>query len=224
MPAPDYLRCVEVTDKGVTIKNTGKVPVGQVFVIDRRPERKGLAVAHRAEAIPAGGEVQVATAAAQDTTAVAAAARQALLDAGLYAAEADSLLKIWRKEFFEAEGLTVFCLVPPAEYDRMLPLEVCPKPAKAPVRVGIALHPRFENGPKVRERVATLIKQLDARDFATRDAATKGLEQLGPWALPQLEEALAAKPNLEVARRLEQLIAQADAGQWLKEVGPAAKK
>jgi hypothetical protein len=146
-----------------------------------------------------------------------------LLDAGLFEAEADSLLKIWQKEFFETDGLTLFYLIPQVEYDRMLPLEVCPRPTAAPVRVGIALHPHFENGPKVRERVAALVKQLDAKDFATRDAATRALEQMGPWAVPQLEEAMAEKPSLEVARRLEKLLSQADAGQWLRQVAPAAK-
>jgi hypothetical protein len=34
--------------------------------------------------------------------------RQALLDAGLFEVEADSLLKIWHKRLLEAEGITVF--------------------------------------------------------------------------------------------------------------------
>ena len=60
--------------------------------------------------------------------------RQALLDAGLFAAEADSLLKIWQKRLLEAEGVTVFHLLPVAEYDRLLPLSILPAPATRPVR------------------------------------------------------------------------------------------
>ena len=64
------------------------------------------------------------------------------LDAGLFAAEADSLLKIWQKKLLLADGVTAFHLLPATEYDRMLALEIAPAPAVKPVRVGIALHPR----------------------------------------------------------------------------------
>ena len=55
--------------------------------------------------------------------------RQALLDAGLFAPEADSLLTIWHKAFLEADGITAFHLLPASEYERMLPLEIQPAPA-----------------------------------------------------------------------------------------------
>jgi hypothetical protein len=73
--------------------------------------------------------------------------RRAMGDAGLFGSEADALLAIWRKRFFESDGLTVFHLLPAAEYDRMLALSILPAPPTAPVRVGIALHPRMRLSP-----------------------------------------------------------------------------
>jgi hypothetical protein len=233
VPAPDYLRCVKVTDTAITVKNTSSLPLGQLFLVDRRADRKDRdgAVAYRAEPIAPGKEVEIPTevfqpARASDDdalTRLGRTARKSLLDAGLFEAEADSLLKLWRKDFFEAGGVTAFYLLPQQEYDRMLPLEVTPKPAERLVRVGVAHHPAFENGPRVRQRVATLIQQLDSQKFAERDAASRDLEQLGPWAVPQMREALAGKPSLETSKRLERLLEKADASEWLRQALPPAK-
>src|SRR5262249_40568530 len=45
----------------------------------------------------------------------------------------------------------------------------------------------------------------------------------GAWAVPSLQEALKAKPSLETARRLEQVLQKVDAGAWLRQVAPPAK-
>lgn len=231
VPAPDYLRCIGVSDNRVTIKNTANFPIAHLFLVDRRAERKNKdwAAAYYGEAIPAGGEATIALQTmkpvkeAPELIGLIGSARQALLGKGLYAAEADSILKIWRREFFDADGLTAFWLLPQTEYDRMLPLELTPAPASRPIRVGIAHHPRFEMGPLARERVAQLIRQLDSNRFAVRDAANRQLEELGPWAVPQIREALAKKPPLETTRRLEAVLQNADASEWLKQTAPAVK-
>lgn len=51
--------------------------------------------------------------------------------------------------------------------------------------------------------VNSLIQQLDADDFATRQAATRKLQLLGASALPRLRQRLHAEPSLEVRKRLE---------------------
>jgi RNA polymerase sigma factor (sigma-70 family) len=234
VPAPDFLRCTGVTDMSVTVKNTASFPISQLFFIDRRVERKNKdwALAYRAEAIPAGGEATIPlqavraakNAASEDLTKLVRAVRHSLLSAGLFDAEADSILKIWHKDFFAMNGLTAFFLLPQAEYDQMLPLEVTPAPANRPVRVGITHHPHFEMGPRVRERVAQLIQQLDSNNFNARDAASRELEELGPWAVPLIREAIAKKPTLEATRRLEAILQKADASEWLKQTVEPAKK
>jgi hypothetical protein len=219
VPAPDYLRCVAVTADTLTVRNTGSFPVPQLFVVDRRAERtaKGPAFACRTEAIPPGAEVAIPLKPLERPADLAASVRQALIDAGMFGPEADSILKIWSKDLLEAEGMTAFFLLPQKEYDSMLPLELTPKPAKPPVRVGIVHHPRFEVGPQLRERVARLLKEMDSAEFEVRERAHRDLAAMGPWAVGALREALANKPSLETAKRLEALLQEADASVWLKE-------
>jgi hypothetical protein len=76
----------------------------------------------------------------------------------------------------------------------------------------------------VRQKVAQLIAQLAADDFATREAATRMLRELGPWAAPQVEEALKLKNSLDTTRRLENVLKNADASTWLRQVGRPEKK
>ncbi len=68
------------------------------------------------------------------------------------------------------------------------------------------LRPAAEDG----ERIAALIAQLDNDRYATREAATRALENLGPSAEPALREALAGSPSPEVRMRAEGLLAALD--------------
>jgi len=56
------------------------------------------------------------------------------------------------------------------------------------------------------KKVKQLIADLDADEFKKRESAAKELEDLGEAVEPALREALAAKPSLEVTRRLERLL------------------
>jgi hypothetical protein len=55
--------------------------------------------------------------------------------------------------------------------------------------------------------VADLLAGLDAKRFAAREAATRGLAKLGNLAEPAMRKALADKPSAEAARRLRKLLA-----------------
>ncbi|MGE3807854.1 MAG: hypothetical protein AB7K24_24585 [Gemmataceae bacterium] len=221
VPAPDHLQCVRVTDDGVTVKNSAKFPIGPIFLIDRRPERvkRDAAWAVRQQPIPAGAEVTIPlqTFAGQAPDELVKSVKKSLEDAGLFGEEADSILKIWHKSFFEAGGLSALHLLPRAEYDRMLPLEVSPQPAKT-VRVGIAYHPHIEQQPELKARVTKLIADLDSEEFTVREAATHTLEEIGPWVVPFIEQALRNGPSLETRKRLERILNKADAAAWLREI------
>ncbi len=52
-----------------------------------------------------------------------------------------------------------------------------------------------------------LVADLDSRKFAVREAAAKQLRELGPEITPFLRQALAAKPPLEMQRRLKAILA-----------------
>jgi hypothetical protein len=59
------------------------------------------------------------------------------------------------------------------------------------------------------KEIATLLADLEAEDFKTREQATKELEKVGEQALPVLKKALDAKPSLEARKRMERLVEHA---------------
>jgi hypothetical protein len=71
---------------------------------------------------------------------------------------------------------------------------------------GLPARALSQTEPPVSESVAKLISQLGAADFRTREQATKELEKVGNSALPALRKAAKGKLELEVKRRIEQLI------------------
>jgi hypothetical protein len=152
----------------------------------------------------------------QDWPAVGAKqVRQSLLNAGLFAPEADALLQIWDKQFLHSGGVTAFHILPPSEYDRMLPLEIRPEPRVRPTRVAIALHPHIEIEPDLAESVAKLIRDLGSAQFEKRAAADKALKEIGPLAIAMLRAELKKEIPLEAARRIQGLLDRFDAANWL---------
>jgi hypothetical protein len=143
VPAPNYLRCVKVDPTSITVRNRARFDIQHLFVVDRRtPGKVGFAWLDRTDnpLRPSTSlTVELLDVSKEDwpDTGIKQV-KQALLEAGLFECECDALLKIWRTGFFEAEGVTVFYLLPQYEYERMLALEIVPKPAGKPRRVGIA--------------------------------------------------------------------------------------
>jgi len=178
--------------------------------------------------IEAGGKQRVDlkfVTAAADINAFIAEVRRDLIAAGLFEPEADALLKIWHKGFFENAGIVAFYILPQAEYDRMLPLEIKPKPVSPIVRVGLAFHPNLEAEPVITNRVKALIQQLDSDDPAAREAAKSALLATGPVAIRLLKEAEKSGANEEIRKSAHLILDQVDASAWLKAVpAPAPKR
>ena len=65
---------------------------------------------------------------------------------------------------------------------------------------------KSDGSPMDRSRIEKLIQQLDAHNFADREAAARELDRLGSLALPYLRKVLETKPSLEMRRRAEALI------------------
>jgi RNA polymerase sigma factor (sigma-70 family) len=227
VPAPSYLRCEKVEEKALVLRNRARFDLARLFVVDRRA--RGVvrfAAVGGEKPLKAGTaqRIEPAPVAAADWPAVGVKrVRRALLDAGLFAGEADALLKIWRERLFEADGVTVFHILPAAEYDRMLPLSVLPAPAVRPVRVGIALHPHVEVEPDLTAHVGALIRRLGDPKFATRTAASKALLEVGPLAIALLRAELKKEPPLETRRRIEEILSRVDAAEWLALPGSGKK-
>lgn len=212
VPSPDYLHCLASDARSATVKNTAGFPIGRLYLIDRRePENPqavrttlGIAEERKIEFAPAGG-----------LTKFIGKIRADLIEAGLFEAEADSLLKIWHKGFFEHPGVVAFYLLPRSEYDAMLILGVSPKPAITPTRVGIAFHLNFDAEPAITARVEEWIAQLDSDDFKTRKEAIRQLTSAGPFARRLLEQA-AKNGSVEMKISARMILETDDASVWLK--------
>jgi len=203
LPAVRAITIVEADGK-VTVSNTSTFAVHDVYVIDRRTGRTKAATI---DTLGAGAKATVSPAdadAAQLTTDLAARVKAA----GLFDEEADHLAKIWRKEFFEGEGLTAVFRLPQSEYDKRLPAKVTPAP-KAFVRVGL-VHYKWTD-PTLAAKVAELVKQFDADEFRKREAAEKALAAMGKPALAHLWKQRAAAQSAEVRSRLTVLLSKFEA-------------
>jgi RNA polymerase sigma factor (sigma-70 family) len=86
--------------------------------------------------------------------------------------------------------------------------------AAAPAQTVPFLKDRLGSAGKVdRQRVASLIADLDSDRFAVRERASRELEQAGPAAEAGLRRALAAEPSPEARRRLEGLLQKLEGGE-----------
>jgi RNA polymerase sigma factor (sigma-70 family) len=75
----------------------------------------------------------------------------------------------------------------------------------------IFLTPQLRPVPRVEEeKLIRLIADLDSDAFATRERASAELQRLGEQAEPALRKALAAKPSLELSRRVRALLDQVE--------------
>jgi hypothetical protein len=228
-PPVDFVRCDDVAANSITVRNSAKFDIANLILVDRR-DNKNVRWA-RVDKLAAGAKLQVALrpvpadhAVRSDalneswTQAAQNALGRDLRAAGLFDKEADSVLAIWQKGLFDRPGITALYLLPQAQYDRMLPLTVTPKP-QSTVRVGIALQGQLEmTSAKVQARVKERVAKMDDDNYRVRDQAEKDLADLGPSAFAAIRQALAGKVSAEAKTRLEKLLSR-DAGQYLGKSG-----
>ncbi|MCW8129311.1 MAG: hypothetical protein KIS92_02915 [Planctomycetota bacterium] len=157
-----------------------------VFVLDRHEGKVRVARAWIDQIEPGARStrVELAEAGPKELEAARAELTKRTQAAGLTAAEAASLVKVWREGLFEDDGLTVFYRIPRETYDAWLPLNATPAP-KAIVRVGLVFHKHLE--PELGARVDALIKQLASEQFEVREKAQAALAKIGGAAFPALE-------------------------------------
>jgi len=219
IPAMRALACVRATADAVTLKNAAAFPLQHVFVVDRRlPAGGGEAPGWAQLAALEPGEEKTVTFGRVPAGAWPAPARAALQDAlagtGLLASEAESLVKIWQEGLFQAKGITAFYLLPQAEYDRMLPAKVDPKPG-AFLRVGLILHPHLEGQAAVAREVSALVARLGGAEEKDREQARLELMAYGPAAQPVLQKALAASKDPGLQEGIRAILKAGDAASYL---------
>lgn len=106
-----------------------------------------------------------------------------------------------------SRALTAIYRLDPAEFDRLLPLEVVPQP-RSILRVGVVIITNAD--PAAGTEVDELISQLGDPSWAKREEAYNSLKSLGPAALPKLKAATKNK-DMEIVWRAEKLLAAKEA-------------
>jgi len=210
---------LQVAPDRVTLKNRAKHALLDVTVVDRRhPEQVRVA---RAASLAAGATIDALEFQAYPPERWLASALEQLVkqlsEAGLNEDEAKAMAQVWQREFFETEGLTLFYRLPQAEFDRLLPLTITPRPEKV-ARVLLVHHPHCE--PDLGDRVMALVKQLDSSSFQDRLDAQRRIQALGRAAFVHLVRARNAKPSLEVTARLNKLLEEFEAERAFKPSPP----
>ncbi len=91
------------------------------------------------------------------------------------------------------------------------------KLADTPDAVAMLKKPLKPVPPVDADKARRLLRDLDNDDFEAREAATRGLEQLGRVVLPLLRQARSGNPSAETARRLDTLLGKLSGGPLSRE-------
>jgi hypothetical protein len=132
--------------------------------------------------------------------------KQTLIASGLYEREAEAMIKTWRTSWFE-EGLRVFYVLPRETTDRVLPIEVEPKPAQM-VRVLVGRAEVIT--PEMEKSVQQQVNLLG--DPRVREEAMLAIRKYGRFSEPILKRILEHEQNSQVRTRIKQLIETTPAG------------
>jgi len=128
--------------------------------------------------------------------------RSRLVTAGLKESQADLLLSLYNKAFFQAREPVLIVRLPQSTIDEWLPLEIDPDSAKIS-RVALVICYKID--PQIRDEVKQLVEQLADNDYSRREKAEQRLRDLGRMAIPALKEATKS-PDPERVMRSERLL------------------
>ncbi len=119
---------------------------------------------------------------------------KALVSEGLYEREARAMVDTWKHQWFAEEGSRVFYLLPRAWTDRVLPLEVTPKPDRV-VRVMVGRAELIM--PSVERRLKKEILAFKSGDATAQEHAVATVRNmnLGRFLAPAQQIALGSNPD-----------------------------
>jgi hypothetical protein len=127
----------------------------------------------------------------------------ALVEAGLFRKEAESIVRIWSDEFFKVDGTRVLALLPQAAYDALLPIEIKPAP-RTLVRTLIAHLECLDADEKA--SIRALAQELGSDEPQKRDAAAGRIKARMPLAESTVREVLQNVQDPEIRARLDDLL------------------
>jgi hypothetical protein len=121
---------------------------------------------------------------------------------GLREDVAQILLAQYGQALFEPPELVVLAHFSRATIDETVLLDVFPPPRKIVRTALLVIH---GVDPRLQDRARTLVQQLGDQSYKTRETAEAKLAEMGPIALPALEDALISK-DVEIVFRAERLL------------------
>ncbi len=112
------------------------------------------------------------------------------------------MLDQYGKEFFEPKELIVLAHLSRPAIDEAVVLDVFPPPKKFARTATVVVH---GVDPRLQDRARSLVQQLGDRSPQARESAETRLFEMGPAAVPVLEDALSNK-DVEIVYRAERLL------------------
>ena len=112
------------------------------------------------------------------------------------------VLDEYGKELFEPKELVVLVHLSRPAIDEAVVLDVFPPPKKLVRTATVVVH---GVDPRLQDRARSLVKQLGDRSPQARESAETRLFEMGPVAVPVLEDALSNK-DVEIVFRAERLL------------------
>lgn len=165
---------VNATDESLNIQNTGSEPLNGAVLL--KIENGRLAISALGDLAKGGITAEFAAAKPSTVEHAMELVAKNLVAAGLFPKEADAMVKTWRHNYFETDGVRILYIVPRTLTDRLLPLKLDPAPENL-VRVLVG---RFDVlTPSMEQRAEQLAKTLTTTQGA--------LQSLGRFAEPILE-------------------------------------
>jgi len=173
------------SDDVLTVENKGKETLARVFVVGARDGVAGFADIGELKpgvrnAVPLNFW-QPASAREQMEAQLSEAMKQALVAQGLYAREAEAMVKTWKDSWFGEEGVRVLYLLLRQWTDQTLPMQLNPVPREL-VRVMVG---RAEVlAPATERSLAVLLPKVRDNDSGAAAEVGKILNRLGRFAEP----------------------------------------
>jgi hypothetical protein len=183
--------------------NSGPDPISDLFLVHIEREQVWFT---RYEALPAQESRSLELPPSPSSVdQLADQMTDALVDAGLYAKEARSMVKTWQSSWFGEEGTRLLYLVPRRLTDKVLPLEISPPPHET-IRVLVG---RMETlTPERADRLAAAIRQLGTCASCSSELLRNELAPLGRFAEPALTFLAEASQNADCRGQIEVLLAE----------------
>lgn len=126
---------------------------------------------------------------------------------GLFNKEAVGMLRIWRKPWFEKEGVRVLYLNPPQATSSLLPVSIDPQPVSLVRTLMIGVECLTDSKDNI---VKALIQQLGDGNYAQRKAAQDKLIEMGRQIEAPLKEALKKTEDEDVRASIELILRKFD--------------